>query len=250
VLLNLTKKLLGPENVVAVPLQQLSENRFAIADLYLKLANICGDLDARAVKRSDMFKMLTGSDAVPAERKYGHPFFFTPFALPIFSANEVPISADQSDAWFQRWLVIPMERRFRGTAHDDPHILDKLTTPAELEGLLVEAVAGLRRLMARGRFDVPTSVRQAGERYRTRLDTLCAFVEEECELDADAWVSRPALYRAYKAWCEEGGRFALSAANFNERLVTNYSGRVELRTREGGRGWLGLRYVGEEGAAW
>src|SRR5207244_5349 len=112
-LLHLIRTLVGPKNVAAVPLQAFAENRFAAASLFEKLANICGDLDARAIKRTDHFKMMTGGDPMHAEHKYMHPFTFTSYALPIFSANEAPISSDQSDAWFDRWLVIPLERRFR-----------------------------------------------------------------------------------------------------------------------------------------
>ena len=43
--LKLITALLGEVNVSHVPLQLLTENRFAIAELFGKLANVCGDLD-------------------------------------------------------------------------------------------------------------------------------------------------------------------------------------------------------------
>ena len=49
-----------------------------------------------------------------------------------------------------------MERRFAGTVEEDVELSAKLTR--ELPGLLVCAVAGLQRLMARGRFVFPPSV--------------------------------------------------------------------------------------------
>lgn len=61
-LLGLFHGLLGRTNVATVPLQVLGEDRFATADLFGKLANICGDLDARTVERTDLFKQLTGGD--------------------------------------------------------------------------------------------------------------------------------------------------------------------------------------------
>ena len=121
-LLMLIRALLGDANVSSIPLQTLSENRFAAAQIYGKLANICGDLDARSIKRSDLFKQITGGDVIMAEHKYGHPFNFTSYALPIFSANEAPLSSDQTEAWFDRWLIVPMEARFRGTDREDPFI--------------------------------------------------------------------------------------------------------------------------------
>jgi P4 family phage/plasmid primase-like protien len=240
IFLGLVLALVGAENASAVPLQVFAENRFAPAELYLKLANVCGDLDARAIRRTDTFKMITGGDPVLAERKYGHPFKFAPFALPLFSANEAPISSDQSEAWFDRWIIVPFERRFT-EEEADPHLLDKLTTPSELEGLLVQAVHALRRLMTRGHFAIPDSVQQAGHRYRDRLDTVRAFVAEECTLDPDAWTPRSQLYGTYRNWAQEGGRLPVSAATFNDHL-RRLDG-IEEAGRKGIRGWSGINHT-------
>ena len=143
--LAIVSALLGAANVASVPVQVFGENRFASAELFGKLANVAGDLDARAIKRSDVFKMITGGDPIMAERKNCHPFSFVSFALPLFSANEPPISSDQTQAWFDRWLILPMERRIEGTSLCDPFLEAKLTTSDELAGALVLAVDGLRR---------------------------------------------------------------------------------------------------------
>jgi putative DNA primase/helicase len=242
-LLNLVKALAGNANVSAVPLQALAESRFAAAELYGRLANVCGDLDARAIKRTDLFKQVTGGDQVMAERKYGQPFTFTSFALPMFSANEPPISSDQSEAWFDRWLVIPMDRRFRGTDDDDPHIERRITTNTELQGLLVEAVAGLRRLMDRGRFQPPAAVEAAGDAYRDRLDSVRSFVAEECILLPGSWTPRSAIYTHYKTWASDNGRLAVSATTFNDRLRRDYHGQIEEKKIHGIRRWEGLGYL-------
>jgi len=244
VLLAIIRALLGTANVSTVPLQVLAESRFAAAELFGKLANVCGDLDARAVKQTDVFKAWTGGDPILAERKYAQPFSFVPGALPIFSANEAPLSSDQTQAWFDRWLLIPMERRI---ARDqvDPHLARKLTAPNELEGLLVRAVEGLGRVMERGRFEAPASVRGAGERYRDRLDSVRGFVGEACALRPDAWTPRPVIYAAYRRWCSESGRFAVSAVSFNDHVRRSF-GEVEERTRRGRRGWLGIGLLVED----
>lgn len=245
VALNVIRTLLGSANVSAVPLQTLAENRFAGAELYGKLANIAGDLDARAIRKTDTFKMLTGNDLIRAERKFGQAFYFTSFALPLFSANEAPISSDQSDAWFDRWVVVPFPRRFT-EQEADAHLTAKLTTRAETSGLLRLAVERLPALLARGRFDLPSEVRRAGEAYRDRLDTVRGFVAEECVLRPGAWVVGSQLYRAYRRWCGEGGRLSLSATTFNEHLERNYVPEIERKTRRGKRGYVGVGLQIEE----
>jgi putative DNA primase/helicase len=182
---------------------------------------VFGDLDARAVKHTDTFKVLTGGDSggdyLRAERKYGAGFSFVPYVLPLFSANEAPISSDQSQAWFDRWLVIPMTRRIPEDAVD-PHLSEMLTTPAELEGLLVQSIRGLRRLMRRRRFALPASVRGALTAYRDRLDSVHGFVADLCEFGPEHSEQRGTVYIHYKEWCEANNRFALSNQNFYDRF--------------------------------
>jgi P4 family phage/plasmid primase-like protien len=237
VLLGILRALVGEANVSAVPLQALAENRFAAAELFGKLANISGDLDARAIKNTDIFKMATGNDPIQAERKYGAAFSFVAFATFVFAANESPVSSDQTDAWFDRWLVVPFDRRVPDE-RVDPQLLTRLTTAGELSGLLVKAVSGLRRLMARGRFALPPSVDAAGAQYRDKLDTVRGFVAESCTVHPDAWVPRPVLYRQYRQWATDSGRLPVSVEKFNEHLRQAYP--VTETTRRGVRGWAGI----------
>jgi putative DNA primase/helicase len=239
VFLGLIRALLGRRNVSAVTVQALVEHRFASAQLHGKLANICGDLDARAIKRSDVFKMATGGDSILAERKNQQPFEFVSFATQMFSANEAPISSDQSEAWFRRWQVVPFTRTFTPD-QADPALLKRLTKTEELEGLLVRAVHALRELMIRQHFHPPESVREANALYRYRLDTVEAFVNERCVVHPNAWCARSALYNDYRTWITDGGRLALSNVTFYERLAHDLAGKIEERKRHGIVGFAGI----------
>ena len=240
VLLNVVQCVLGQDNVSSVPLQTLTENRFAAAELFGKLANICGDLDSRAVKSTGAFKMITGGDLVYAERKYGQPFKFTSIALPLFSANEAPMSADQTQAWFDRWLIIPMERRIKDD-EVDPHLTKKLTTPSELEGILVKAVAGLRRALDRGCYEIPPSVERACAQFREQLDTISSFIAECCVINPDKSIARPLLYTIYREYCKDSGRPAISAQAFNGKIRELFGDRIIEGTKNGGqRVWKGI----------
>jgi putative DNA primase/helicase len=200
-----------------------------------------GDLDSRALRRSDLFKTLTGgTDAVMAERKYEHPFTFVPFAALIFSANEAPASSDQSDAYFDRWVILPFDRRFEG-ADVDPHLLDKVTTREELEGLLVQAVSGLMDLAERGRFDLPASVQAAIEEYRSKIDTVATFADEACEVSPDYSVTRAALYEGCRDWCHRNGRMPVAQQTFAPRVRQLLYGRAEEGWTHSTRVWKGLR---------
>jgi putative DNA primase/helicase len=57
---------------------------------------------------------------ITAECKYRESFDFVPFARLIFSTNHLPQSKDDSLGCFDRWLVIPFAKRFRGTEEEIP----------------------------------------------------------------------------------------------------------------------------------
>ena len=118
VFLDLATRFVGTENVCHLSLQRLEADRFSAARLYGKLANICTDLPSERLTSSAMFKAITGCDRITAEVKYRDSFEFTPFARLLFSANRLPASNDASQAFFDRWLIVPFESRFRRTGRE------------------------------------------------------------------------------------------------------------------------------------
>ena len=203
--LGVQEALLGSPNVAAVPLHKLDEDRFATADLYGKLASIFADLDARALRSSSMFKAITGGDAVQAERKFRPAFTFRPYARLLFSANEPPPTPDSSEAFFRRWLILPFDRSF-AAGDADRDLLARLTTPTELSGLLNRALAELPALRSRGHFSASAVTSEAAAGFRISSDSAAGFIDDCCRIVSDGRVAKPALYRAYKDWCEENGR--------------------------------------------
>jgi putative DNA primase/helicase len=106
---------LGHDHISNVPLHKLEAERFTVGRLVGKLANICADLPGSRLETSSMFKAITGGDRIFAEHKYSHGFSFCPYARLVFSANQLPRSADASEAFFDRWLLLSFDRKFRGT---------------------------------------------------------------------------------------------------------------------------------------
>jgi len=242
VLLRILEALLGEGNVSHVALQALAEDRFSASELYGKLANVYADLDGRAIRQTDLFKMVTGGDMLRGERKYRDAFYFRAMALPLFSANQAPLSGDTTQAWFDRWIVVPMDVVIPETERD-PKLPEKLTSADELEGVLVRAVAALRRLLERGHFDVPESVGQANADYREFADSVAAFVEDQCLADEAAWTQRTRLYEAYRRWAESSGRKPYGDRTFYKHVESLGFRPAKIH---GARGFNGLTLAAPE----
>jgi P4 family phage/plasmid primase-like protien len=194
---------LGRHNIASLSLQKLEADRFAAARLIGKLANICPDLPSEHLAGTSMFKAITGGDIITAEYKYRDSFEFCPFARLVFSANHLPRSSDGSSAFFDRWIVVPFRRSFRGTAQEMPRAeLDaRLADPQELSGVLNEALAVLPRLRQRG-FTVSETMRQASEEFRQTTDPLAVWLERYTVEHPDAMIAKDALVQAYNADCD------------------------------------------------
>ena len=116
ILLELFLHLVGRGNYSSTPLQDFSDNKFAKARLHRKLANVCGDLDARAMRSTGEIKQLLGGDPIEGEFKGKDSFVFFCIALQIYSCNEVPVAIkDHSLGLLQRFAIIDMMQRIRGT---------------------------------------------------------------------------------------------------------------------------------------
>ena len=238
--LSMLTAFLGEDCVSNVSLQDLSENRFKVAEILNKLVNVYADLPSKSVEQSDMFKNIVSGDPITAERKFGHPFKMVPTARLLFSANTLPKSADLSPAYFRRWSIIPFPNRFEGSkAKKD--LLELLTTPQARSALLNRAVAGLRRLEAQQEFTACASVQEAGQTYRRQCDSALEFINTRLETDTVGTIGKQGLYEGYQDWSKEAGIPAPAGQrDFNARLEATL-GVTEGRV-EGQRVWRGLRW--------
>ena len=212
---------LGRENVSSLSLQSLAQNRFATSGLYGKLANVCPDLPSGRVADSSAFKSITGGDPIMAEPKHKQAFSFRPFVKLLFSSNTPPQFHDDSDAIHDRWLVIPMNTRFRGEDEEIPRdeLDQQLADPQELSGVLNEVLKAYGRLRKTGRFTEPRACQKAREELREVTDPFRAWLEREVERHPKSTVVIPNLRSAYNTEAEEKGLSPLTSTLFGKRFA-------------------------------
>lgn len=239
VLLDLLHDLYGQVNVSAVALQEIAEDRFSRYRLVGKLANIVGDLPDTPYGASATFKKITGGDDIGVQRKHVDGFEYRVPGKLMFSANRIPKAADTAKAYFNRLhvvpftVVIPPEER-------DHDLREKLTTPAEMEGLLVMAVHAAKRLMERPGFDLPVAVKDAVRGHEVDANSVLSWIEDECEIVPGSKVDRRKLYVAFKKYTFDAGRGTLRDRGFYEAL-RECPGVSEKKNREGFFEFHGLK---------
>jgi P4 family phage/plasmid primase-like protien len=201
VMLEVIKRFLGYINVSGESLHRLLENRFATAELYGKLANIDADMSKEALKNTGILKKLTGGDYIAAEKKFQPPFKFVNYAKLIFSANQIPITPDETDAFFSRLIIINFPNQFLGDKAD-PYLIDKLATEQDLSGLLEVVLRRFTRVLQKGIYVFNGTIEQNYDKYIQSSNPIRAFVEVSLEKDIGSEEKKEDVYKAFKMFCK------------------------------------------------
>jgi putative DNA primase/helicase len=212
----LVTKFLGRENISNETLERLLTNNFASVRLFGKLANIDADLSSEELKKTGMLKKLTGNDAIPGEIKFKSAFDFKNFAKLIFSANKIPETPDESDAYFARPLIINFPNQYLGSKAD-PHLIDKLCTPEEMSALLSLILKRLPDVLKNG-ISIKTTIEDTYVKYMQSSDPIRLFAEMCIKAVNGAWEKKEGVYFAYERFCSDKNLPKESSETFSRRL--------------------------------
>lgn len=237
-------RMLGRNNCSFRSLHELTTNRFATADLFMKLANIYDDLSSETLQNTGIFKIIVAGNEIQAEKKFKNAFTFYPFAKLIFSANKVPSTYDDTQAFYRRWIIVNFPRQFTGD-DADPHLLDKLTTPDCLRYVLRWAVDGLKRLLEQGGFSQNASFEELEEQYLRASSPVYAFVQDMLEEGTgEDRIPKDVLYASFIEYCKKNKLPKVSKITFG-KLLQKYIKAVDGWTKVEGRSvraWIGIRF--------
>lgn len=200
-LLNIIIQLLGRENVSSLSLQDTSE-RFRLARIYGKVANIGDDISGAYFPDSSTFKKLVTGESVVAENKGKDPFEFKSFAKMFFALNELPAVSDKSKGFFGRLLLIPLTVDFSKQTGMNAELKDCKWTEDEMQWLLAQAIEGLNRLRKNGDFTRPQIVIDALREYQAENDPVQEFLQEYGDVNGRPIVE---AYSDFTEWCRRAG---------------------------------------------
>jgi len=235
--LELMKRFIGLENVSVISLESIERDTFALSSFFKKKANLCGDLSKTALRNTGNFKSLTGRDEIEAQRKFKSTVKFKNYAKMIFSANELPITYDLSEAFWSRWIIIDFPYTFVSKEHydeaiqegkktnnlkiADPDIIEKISTPEELSGLLNLALEGLYRLFKNKSFTKNPSAQRVKTKWLRMSDSCLAFIMDCIEQDFDSYITKARFRQEYSKYCRSHKLTMATDRRIKEVLTTN-----------------------------
>lgn len=217
--IELMKKFIGSDDCSSLPLKSLHEESFSLCELFGKMANLASDLSKTDLKETGMIKSLIGRDTIQAKRKYLRDLNFVNYAKMVFAANELPKIYDTTDGFWTKWILIDFPYKFvsqeefnnldekEKETHRiiDPDIIEKMTYPEELSGLLNYALDGLDRILEQKDFSYSKSTAEVKDLWIRKSDSFTAFCYDFLEEEPDSTIDKDVLRKMFYIYRKKHG---------------------------------------------
>ena len=200
-----------------IGLDELQKSVFARANLAGKrglIVSEAGDenVKGKAVLPTKFLKGSTGDGIIDSDQKNKNRIQFDPIFKSTIDCNDMPTIKDRSRGWEERFCKGDMPYVFVDNPDakniferkKDPRLIDKLTTPEELSGIL-----NLIILRAAEIFKTEAIIRRSGKttmaEYLMQSNSLRAFLDGFCEYAFEVTAENAAtirdVYPAYERFC-------------------------------------------------
>jgi putative DNA primase/helicase len=220
-------------------LAEIEKSRFALAKLEGKTLVTAAEQPAGYVRSHHILNALISGEPVQIERKHKDPYDIVPRAKICWAMNELPKIPPGAEGLFRRVEVVT----FKAVPENERDPTLKEGIKGEGAGVLNWALKGLRRLRARGVFDVPKEISDNTARFRKHNDVVALFVEERCNKGKGSTVKSSELYSAYKQWCDVTNHKAKSSSTITQDWERLGFTKVERKDANYWKG-LGLKDLG------
>lgn len=255
--LELIKRTIGMENCCAVPLSSLTPDSFVISEFFGKMANIAGEIGSEDLKDTTMFKALTGRSLVSGQRKFLPPINFINYAKFIFACNELPFAYDNSRGFWDRWILLEYPYTFVSKEEykenkDNPNIklrdeniIDKITTPTELSGLLNRFLDGLNDITTNRNFSTSKGTEEVKTMWIRKSNSVMAFCMDMIEEEYDSFITKKQFRKRYVEYCKKH-KIQVKSDYVIKRTLSEMFGASEDRKDVFGKGydrvWDGIKW--------
>jgi len=167
-----------------------------------------------SVLEEALVKRLTGQDKIVCRDLYSSLIEYVPTFKFVLATNSKPVVHGTDHAIWRRIHLIPFNVTFR-PHEQDKQLIAKLT--AELPGILNWALNGTLAYLENG-LNPPSSVVAATQSYRSEMDVLEEWIEDECVRDTASQTLVTKLYDAYSRWCQKNKLRQLMKRTFGDQL--------------------------------
>lgn len=222
-----------------------------VTDQYQHPTDLAGLRGARLVTASETeqgqrwaeakIKMMTGDDPIRARFMRQDFFTYAPVFKLAISGNHKPGLRAVGAAMRRRFRLLPFTNTIE-IGMENKNLDAELK--AEWPGILAWMIAGGLEWQSIG-LSPPRVVVEATASYLDSEDVIGSWIEECCELDAQAWASSADLFTSWQEWATSREEWVGSTKQFSSRMEDH--GYVKHKDRATDlHGFRGLRLKTKE----
>lgn len=247
-LINILKELHGGV-ISTVPLASIDSKNsggqnFNIFNMIGKNINIDADASGSRLEGTENLKKITTGDSVQLIKKNEQGASGVLNVLMICAINNLPSSADKSEGFFRRFMLIPFKQHFykneaekkEGSLPVDFNLEDDIIKN-EMNIVLCWALSGLKTVIKNDyQPSFSKSVHNELLNYRKTTDSIFDFVEDNKEGKYLNDINAKHLYNYYVEWCKNNNHEPMKSTGFGRGMKKYYnskkrSGIVYLNVR-------------------
>lgn len=200
---NLIIELIGEENISSIPLSEFSKP-FGLEGIINKSVNIAAENEKTCkTLNTENFKAIVSGDTISINLKYRPIVSYTPHCKLVFLVNQLPDSADVTNGFFRRVMIIPFNNYFEKD-NKDVDMKEKLFD--ELSGILNWCIEGLKRLRKNNyNFSHCDAIERCFKNYYLEQNPVVEFFEEHIKVEKDKRTKQSEFYKKYLQWLQLQG---------------------------------------------
>lgn len=198
-----------------------------------------GETDEGAKFAESQVKIITGSDKIQAQFKYGQPFTYYPHYKIWMSTNNLPNIKGTDNGIWRRLETVPFLRTFTDKEKDKflPEKLEK-----ESAKILGWCIQGFMKYWQLGNFIRCPRLQELKDRYKYKMDMVEQFLVNECTYATNAKVECRELYSHFKSWFKNNTEYEMRESMFRDRLTKK---GIKIQSMSNGvRMYVGIRLNG------
>ena len=237
--INVMNKLLGTYGTTAASQTLIANGGASVGDdlvdlIGARLITVSETEEGQSLAEAKI-KQMTGGDTLKGRPLYGNWVQFSIIGKLWLATNNLPQINNTDHGIWRRIKAIPFNRTF-SAEEQDKYLSDKLM--AELPGILNWAVEGCLEWQKDG-LQTPDIVEQQVAEYKSAMDSISQFINEECEVGEGHSYPASKFHQAYRDWCSGAGRKPQSATAFKRSLEKLKS--VYQHRSSNGLQWHGIQ---------
>lgn len=207
--------------------------RFGLANIEGASLALSSETPKSGIHVEELKQCITG-DWVTIERKNKDSYAYRPYAKWIINCNTFPRLNDHTDGVWRRLAVVKLLKQFKGK--DVIRDIDNIIIDTELDIFLDWCLAGLSRLLKRGDFDLPESVRANTNQEKEQNDTVMQYADytflEQCESSS---MNKDTLFQDYVKHCDKNRINHVHTAEFWKRIKSHFKNLEEKKVTINGK---------------